>query len=177
MRRTAVRYSLFASLELRGLVTGITSLREILSKFPLPHVLIDDDQCFVCRTTYSLLADGRVDPTARVEAQGPIGILQSVLGHTIADKQRPTTCASRSTTFLDRPCTIYKRQPTTEEVFVNTVNDNDSLETHLDSFSTTHQRRITSHALSCDTSKLIVDFDNAIISAKTSWLELLGKAS
>ena len=166
MRRTAIRFSLLASLELRGLVTSITSLREILSKFPLPHVLVDDDQCFVCRTTYSLLADGRVTFTARVVAQGPIGILQSVLGHTIADKQRPTTCASRSTTF-----------PTTEEVFCNTVNDNDSLGIHLDSFSTTHERRIRSHELSCDTSKSIVDFDNAIISAKTSWLELLGKAS
>ena len=103
MRRTAILYSLLASLELRGLVTSITSLREILSKFPLPHVLVDKDQCFVCRATYSLLADGRVDPTARVEAQGPIGTLQSVLGHTIADKKRTTTCAVSSTTFLDRP--------------------------------------------------------------------------
>ena len=77
MRRTAIRHSVLNSLQLRSLVTGNLSLREILSQFSLPHVTVDDDVCFTSTSMHLRSLDGRVDPTARVEAQGPTVIWHS----------------------------------------------------------------------------------------------------
>ena len=78
MRRTAVRHSVLNSLQLRTLVSGNISLREILSQFSLPHGLADDDGCLTSNPMHLRSLDGRVDHTARVEAQGPT---PTVIGH------------------------------------------------------------------------------------------------
>ena len=79
MRRTAIRHSVLNSLQLRSLVTSNISLRDILSQFPLPHVTVDDDVCFTSTPMHLRSLDGRVDSTAKVEAQGP-----TVIGHSFS---------------------------------------------------------------------------------------------
>ena len=44
----------------------------------MPHAPVDDDGCLTSNPMHLRLLDGRVDPTARVEAQGPT---RTVIGH------------------------------------------------------------------------------------------------
>ena len=144
-RRTAVRHSVLASLELRSFVAIRLSLRQIISQYPSPRIINgeahnDNDKHSTAthkrqpptfeprlETPLDLLSfsQGREDPTARVEAQGPFDIGTHLYGF--------STTSERRTTSNEASCdtgSLLTRQPTT-------LNDGRHLTTHDERHLTT----------------------------------------
>ena len=184
LRRTAVRKSMLASVELRDLIvsTSKPSLRFIVSMFPLPRTCYPDEIDASCHTDdYSsvafeqyfsglptvlssarftndgnmdgntdqrrqvttdihqpttlqgpdygiafsyaqLFSQGRVDPTARVEAQGPVGSGDFYVGQRpSSDERQPTTKKSHDEYSLRQidSCSQFTEAVVVNKRFIN----------------------------------------------------------